>query len=167
MVHVPAKFWENTSMRFQVTVRKLNVTDGQKQYLPFRAFGAAGHNKQTPPFHNKSILFKQTCEVVNIRHLIEWVAYSVPCFIRPPKQEIWCSHDKLFFGIFHSGFMSTKSLWNIPKNNLSCNRHRSLRPPFIRRALSSGKMVGLYWKGPLYLYHYLLQLTWKVDQKWN
>ena len=28
MVHVPAKFWENISMRFRVTVRKLNVTDG-------------------------------------------------------------------------------------------------------------------------------------------
>ena len=27
MVHIPAKFWENTSMRFWVTVRKLNVTD--------------------------------------------------------------------------------------------------------------------------------------------
>ena len=58
MVHVPAKFGENTSMRFLVTVRKLNVTDGQTdgrtdgrtdrdrrgalQYLPSRAFGAAG-----------------------------------------------------------------------------------------------------------------------------
>ena len=29
MVHVPAKFRENTSMRFRVTVRKLNVTDKQ------------------------------------------------------------------------------------------------------------------------------------------
>ena len=29
MVHVPAKFWENKWMHFQVTVRKLNVTDGQ------------------------------------------------------------------------------------------------------------------------------------------
>ena len=29
MVHIPAKFWENISMRFRVTVRKLNVTDGQ------------------------------------------------------------------------------------------------------------------------------------------
>ena len=29
LVHVPAKFRENTSMRFWVTVRKLNVTDGQ------------------------------------------------------------------------------------------------------------------------------------------
>ena len=29
MVHVPAKFRENTSMRFLVTVRKLNVTDRQ------------------------------------------------------------------------------------------------------------------------------------------
>ena len=51
MVHVPAKFWENTSMRFWVTVRKLNVTDrrtdgrGALQYLPSRAFGAAGDNK--------------------------------------------------------------------------------------------------------------------------
>ena len=40
MVHIPAKFWENTWMRFQVTVRKLNVTDrwmggrGALQYLP-------------------------------------------------------------------------------------------------------------------------------------
>ena len=29
LVHVPAKFRENASMRFRVTVRKLNVTDGQ------------------------------------------------------------------------------------------------------------------------------------------
>ena len=29
MVHIPAKFRENTSMHFRVTVRKLNVTDGQ------------------------------------------------------------------------------------------------------------------------------------------
>ena len=29
MVHVPAKFRENTAMRFLVTVRKLNVTEGQ------------------------------------------------------------------------------------------------------------------------------------------
>ena len=29
MVHVPAKFRENTSMRFQVAVRKLNMTDRQ------------------------------------------------------------------------------------------------------------------------------------------
>ena len=47
MVHVPVKFRENTSMRFRVTVRKLNVmdrrTDGRAlQYLPSRAFGAAG-----------------------------------------------------------------------------------------------------------------------------
>ena len=59
MVHVPAKFRENTSMRFLVTVRKLNVTDrqtdgqtdrqkdgGALQYLPSRAFGAAGDNGQ-------------------------------------------------------------------------------------------------------------------------
>ena len=29
MVHAPAKFRENTAMRFRVTVRKLNVTDRQ------------------------------------------------------------------------------------------------------------------------------------------
>ena len=57
MVHIPAKFWENPSMRFWVTVRKLNVTDAQTnrrkdrqtdgrtlQYLPSRAFGATGDN---------------------------------------------------------------------------------------------------------------------------
>ena len=57
MVHVPAKFRENTSMRFWVTVRKLNVMDrrtdgrtdrwGALQYLRSRAFGTAGDN--TPP----------------------------------------------------------------------------------------------------------------------
>ena len=53
MVHVPAKFGENTSIHFWVTVRKLNVTDrqtdrrGALQYLPSRAFGAAGDNKGT------------------------------------------------------------------------------------------------------------------------
>ena len=54
LVHVPAKFRENTAMRFWVTVRKLNVTDrrtdrqtdgrGALQYLPSRASGAAGDN---------------------------------------------------------------------------------------------------------------------------
>ena len=46
MVHVPAKFRENISMRLRVTVRKLHVTDGRGalQYLPSRAFGAAGDN---------------------------------------------------------------------------------------------------------------------------
>ena len=29
MVHIPAKFRENTAMRFRVTVRKLNMTDRQ------------------------------------------------------------------------------------------------------------------------------------------
>ena len=29
MMHVPAKFRENTEMRFRVTVQKLNVMDGQ------------------------------------------------------------------------------------------------------------------------------------------
>ena len=45
MVHVPAKFRENTSMRFWVTVQKLSVSDrqtdrwGALQYLPSRAAG--------------------------------------------------------------------------------------------------------------------------------
>ena len=51
MVHVPAKFWENISLGFRVTVQKLNVTDrrtdrrGALQDLPSRAFSAAGDNK--------------------------------------------------------------------------------------------------------------------------
>ena len=44
--------WENTSNAFLfcVTVRKLNVTDrqmGALQYIPSRAFGAAGDNKSS------------------------------------------------------------------------------------------------------------------------
>ena len=63
MVHVPAKFRENTSMRFQVTVRKLNVTDGRTDRRTGggggggrcnisrpRAYGAAGDNKLSVPF---------------------------------------------------------------------------------------------------------------------
>ena len=49
MVHVPAKFRENTAMSCQVTVQKLSETDRQMdrrtgafQYLLSRAFGAAG-----------------------------------------------------------------------------------------------------------------------------
>ena len=44
MVHVPAKFRENTSMRFRVNSAKTDETDGRGalQYLPYRAFGAAG-----------------------------------------------------------------------------------------------------------------------------
>ena len=50
MVHIPAKFRENTAMHFQVTLRKLNMTDRQTdgrgaQYLPSRAFGAAGDKR--------------------------------------------------------------------------------------------------------------------------
>ena len=69
MVHVCAKFRENTSMRFCVTVRKLNMTDrrtdrqtdgrtdrqtdgrGALQYLPSRAFGAAGTDGETGGFN--------------------------------------------------------------------------------------------------------------------
>ena len=50
MVHIPEKFWENISMRFQVAVRKLNVTDGRMGvllYLPSRASGTAGDKKIT------------------------------------------------------------------------------------------------------------------------
>ena len=32
---------------------------------------------------------------------------------------------------------------------------------------TSVKMAGLYWKGALYLYHYLLQFKGKVDRKRN
>ena len=39
MVHVPAKFRENTLMRFRVTVRKLNVTDGS---MDVRTDGGGG-----------------------------------------------------------------------------------------------------------------------------
>ena len=56
MVHIPAKFRENTSMLFWVTVRKLNVTDrqtdrqtdgrGPLQYLPSRSFGSARGKKK-------------------------------------------------------------------------------------------------------------------------
>ena len=47
MAHIPAKFRENTSMRCRVTVRKLNVTDGQTDGWRCnisrpRAYGAAG-----------------------------------------------------------------------------------------------------------------------------
>ena len=51
MVHVPAKFRENTSMRFRVTVRKLNMTDrrtdgrtdgGRCNIFRPRAYGTAG-----------------------------------------------------------------------------------------------------------------------------
>ena len=55
MVHIPAKFRENTSMRFRVTVRKLIVMDRQMDgqmdgqmggiaISPVQAFGAAGDN---------------------------------------------------------------------------------------------------------------------------
>ena len=54
MVHIPAKFRENTSMRFRVTVRKLNVTDrwtdrrtdgGRCNISRPRAYSAPGDNK--------------------------------------------------------------------------------------------------------------------------
>ena len=73
MVHVPAKFRENTSMRFRVTVRKLNVTDGQTdrqtdgrgalQYLPSRAFGAAGDNNVTRIYDTSHGYSSASCTV--------------------------------------------------------------------------------------------------------
>ena len=66
LVHISAKFRENTAMRFWVTVRKLNVTDrqtdgqtegrGALQYLPSRAFGAAGDKKLSGSFWEINIL---------------------------------------------------------------------------------------------------------------
>ena len=51
MVHVPAKFRENTSMRFWVTVRKLNVTDrrtdGRRCNISRGAEGPGQRDRQT------------------------------------------------------------------------------------------------------------------------
>ena len=78
MLHVPAKFQENTSMRFRVTVRKLNVTDGQGalQYLPSRAFSAAEDNYTAYPHdmvhipekfrENTAMLFWVTVRKLNV-----------------------------------------------------------------------------------------------------
>ena len=42
MVHVPAKFQENTSMRFRVTVRKLNVMDRHDRWTDGQIEGRRG-----------------------------------------------------------------------------------------------------------------------------
>ena len=78
LVHVPAKFRENTAMRFWVTVRKLNVTDrqtdgrtdrqtdgwtGALQYLPSRAFGAAGDNNNMRMNMNRTYNYNQSIRV--------------------------------------------------------------------------------------------------------
>ena len=63
MVHVPAKFPENTSMRFRVTVPKLNVTDGWTDRRGHcnisrpRAYGAAG-DKNTKKTLNEKKIYK-------------------------------------------------------------------------------------------------------------
>ena len=49
MVHAPAKFRENTAMRFQVSAktkrdRQTYRRMGALQYLPSRAFGEVGDN---------------------------------------------------------------------------------------------------------------------------
>ena len=68
MVYVSVKFRENTSMRFRVTVQKLNMTDrqtdrrmdgGALQYLPSRAFGVAGDNEGSSHRHDgTSFIYK-------------------------------------------------------------------------------------------------------------
>ena len=48
-------------MRFRVTVQKLNVTDrrtGALQYLPSRAFGAAGDNEPNLTFLTLAMTFR-------------------------------------------------------------------------------------------------------------
>ena len=68
MVHIPAKFRQNTTMRFWVTVQKTKrdgqtdrQTDGGAfQYLPSQAFGAAGDNKKW-----ESIVFTPTLGIKN------------------------------------------------------------------------------------------------------
>ena len=60
MVHIPAKFRENTSMRFRVTVRKLNVTDGRTHISELRAVFLCLKCPLIPCLRNESILYKYT-----------------------------------------------------------------------------------------------------------
>ena len=79
MVHVPAKFRENTSMRFWVTVQKLNVTDRRTQGVaisPIPGLRRGGRNKLLSKFENWKIMW-----------------WNVPA----PK--LWC---KIYFKMFLS-----------------------------------------------------------------
>ena len=103
LVHVPAKFRENTSMYFWVTVRKLNMTDGRTdrrtdgrgalQYLPSRASGAApgppAPREITSSFIFKTketqILYKtcnnkQQCNLINNRCIPNMYNYMYNLF---------------------------------------------------------------------------------------
>ena len=71
LVHVPAKFRENTAMRFWVTVQKLNVTDGQTdgtdggalQYLPSPGLRRrAGDNNKGKQFENQFFIYGPKCK---------------------------------------------------------------------------------------------------------
>ena len=61
MVHVPAKFRENTLMRFWVTVRKLNVTDGGRCNISRPGPSAPREIKNTLKSHLKVIIRVGRC----------------------------------------------------------------------------------------------------------
>ena len=56
LVHVPAKFRENTAMRFWVTVRKLNVTDRQTDGQTDRRTGRCNISRPGPPAPREIII---------------------------------------------------------------------------------------------------------------
>ena len=89
MVHIAAKFRENTSMRFRVTVRKLNGTDGRTDKTDrqmdgrtdeghcnisrARAYSVAGDN-------NHILVVLGSCIHVSVRHILCWCTWIVfPC----------------------------------------------------------------------------------------
>ena len=86
MVHIAAKFRENTSMRFRVTVRKLNVTDGWTDRQTDgrtdgghcnisrpRAYSVAGDN-------NHILVVLGICIHVSVRPILCWCTWIVfPC----------------------------------------------------------------------------------------
>ena len=125
-------FRENTAMRFRVTVRKLNVTDGQTdgwtgafQYLPSRAFGTAGDN------------INNNTSTIQILTLII----------------IWSRDTRLTILIIFRGWIS--------QDNLSVARDRNNRSVLILNLLWIRDVI-IYNLMTLHSYHNTCGNIWKI-----
>ena len=63
MVHIPAKFRENPSMRFRVTVRKLHVTDRQTDGWTDRRMGGVAISPVPGPMARREKIIENLSEI--------------------------------------------------------------------------------------------------------
>ena len=147
MVHVPAKFWENISMRFRVTVRNLNITDGQTD-----GQGALLYLTCIPPSLPSKVNFVHPKWPINLKwpEMRSKVIFRHPKW--PPKKKtvsIWNGQncDRKWISEIQNG----RSIWNGQK----CDRkwisdiQNGLRQPFCQKFPKKLKLhIDLKWPLP-------------------